>query len=327
MTKDESQALQQAFAEVRKEQAAAQGRFQSRAEVQRAQRDREVLDRAAGYTVDHIVRQSADVQLEVGAVLAQLEERLSGEATKLGELVTATEVAGRELAELRRIRVAADALAALQQEGRERVARLQTEHQARLDALNREQSAARRAWEREDAEFAAEERRQQEETARERQQEEADHSYRRERERQHDADAQHAADRAQERDLAERRLTLERDWREREAALQAGAEQFEQDRVKVEAFPAELEEAVKKAREEGIRQANADAKVRSDLLERDWEASKQSYDLHLDSLQAAVAAAEAQVAELQAQQQRVSEQTQNLATRAFTTASTSRSEA
>ncbi|WP_164927956.1 hypothetical protein [Deinococcus radiodurans] len=95
----------------------------------------------------------------------------------------------------------------------------------------------------------------------------------------------------------------------------------------MEAFPAELEEAVKKAREEGIRQANADAKVRSDLLERDWEASKQSYELHLDSLQAAVAAAEAQVAELQAQQQRVSEQTQNLATRAFTTASTSRSEA
>lgn len=170
MTKDESQALQQAFAEVRKEQAAAQGRFQSRAEVQRTQRDREVLDRAAGYTVDHIVRQSADVQLEVGAVLAQLEERLSGETSKLAELVTAGEVAGRELAELRRIRVAADALAALQQEGRERVARLQTEHQARLDALNREQSAERRAWEREDAEFAAEERRQQEETARERQQ-------------------------------------------------------------------------------------------------------------------------------------------------------------
>ena len=324
MTKDESQALQQAFAEVRKEQAAAQGRFQSRAEVQRAQRDREVLGRAAEYTVDHIVRQSADVQLEVGAVLAQLEERLSGETTKLAELVTAGEVAGRELAELRRIRVAADALAALQQEGRERVARLQSEHQARLDALGREQSAERRAWEREDAEFAAGEKRQREETAREREEEEADHAYRRERERQHDTDAQHAADRAQERDLAGRRLTLERDWREREATLQPGAEQFERDRARVEAFPAELEEAVKKAREEGIRQASADAKVRSELLERDWEASKQSYELHLDSLQAAVAAAEAQVAELQAQQQRVSEQTQALATRAFTT---SRSEA
>lgn len=321
MTGQDSQTLQRAFKELRQEQAAARGRFQSRAEVQQQRKNREVLDQAAEYTVDRIVRESADVQLEVGAVLAQLEERLSGQANKLSELVTATEVAQRELAELRRIRVAADALAALQQESRDRLAALEGEHQARLDALEREQAAARRTWEREDAEFAAEERRQREETARERQQEEADHTYRRQRERQHDADAQHAADRAQERHLAERRLTLERGWREREAALQTTADQFEKDLAKVEAFPQELEEAVKKAREEGIRQATADAKVRSDLLEREWEASKQGYELHLESLQASITAAEAQVAELQAQQQRVSEQTQGLAARAFNTAS------
>ncbi|SMB94655.1 hypothetical protein [Deinococcus hopiensis] len=325
MTEHDSQTLQEAFKALRQEQAAAKGRFQSRAEVQQQRKNREVLNHAAGYTVDRIVRESADVQLEVGSVLAQLEERLSGQATKLSELVTATEVARRELAELRRIRVAADALAALQQESRDRLAALEGEHQARLDALEREQADTRRTWEREDAGFAAEESRGREETARERQQEEADHTYRRQRERQHDADAQHAADRAQERELAERRLTLERGWREREAALQATAEQFEKDLASVEAFPQELEEAVKKAREEGVRQATADAKVRSDLLEREWEASKQGHELHLESLQASIAAAEAQVAELQAQQQRVSEQTQGLAARAFSTASRSES--
>ncbi|WP_221088447.1 coiled-coil domain-containing protein [Deinococcus aquaedulcis] len=317
MTDHDAQSLQRAFKQLRQEQAAAQGRFQSRAEAQQLRRNRELLTQAADHTVDRIVRESADVQLAVGTLMAQLEERLSGEATKLSELVTATEVAQKELAELRRVRVAADALAALQQEGRERLATLRGEHQAQLDALAREQAAARRAWEREDAEFAAEERREREDTARERQQEEADHTYARQRERQHDADAQHAADRAQERELAERRLTLERDWRGREAVLEKGAEQFEKDRAQVEAFPQVLQEEVRKAREDGIRQATADAKVRSDLLEREWEASKQSYELHLEALQASVTAAEAQVAELQAQQQRVSEQTQGLAARAF----------
>ncbi|WP_199188295.1 hypothetical protein [Deinococcus arcticus] len=317
MTEHDSQGLQRAFRQLRQEQTAAQGRFQSRAEVQQQRRNREILTQAADYTVDRIVRESADVQLAVGALMAQLEERLSGEATKLSELVTATEVAQKELAELRRVRIAADALAALQQESRDRLAALQGEHQARLDTLAREQAAARRAWDREDAGFAAEERREREDTARERQQEEADHAYARQRERQHDADAQHAADRAQERELAERRLTLERDWREREAALEKGAEQFATDLARVDAFPKELEEDVRKAREDGIRQATADAKVRSDLLEREWEASKQSYELHLEALQASVMAAEAQVAELQAQQQRVSEQTQGLAARAF----------
>ncbi|MBZ9749587.1 hypothetical protein K7W42_01790 [Deinococcus sp. HMF7604] len=317
MTTHDAQSLQQAFKQLRQEQTALQGRFQSRAEVQQQRKNREVLTQAAEYTVDNIVRESADVQLEVGAVMAQLEQRLSGEATKLSQLVTATEVAQRELAELRRLRVAADALAALQQDSRDRLARLNGEHQARLDALDREQAADRRTWEREDAEFAAEAQRMQADTARERQQEEADHTYRRQRERQHDADAQHAADRAQERDLAERRLTLERDWREREAALQTTAEHFEKDLARVEAFPQVLEEEVRKAREEGIRQAGADAKVRSDLLEREWAASKQGFELHLESLQASIAAAEAQVAELQAQQQRVSEQTQGLAARAF----------
>lgn len=323
MTRQDSQTLAQAFTQLRQEQTAAQGRFQSRAEAQQQRKNREVLDQAAGYTVDTIVRESADVQLEVGGVLGQLEERLSGQATKLSELVTATEVAQRELAELRRIRVAADALAALQQESRDRLATLEGEHTARLDALEREQATARRAWEREDAEFAAEERQTREETARGREQEEAEHTYRRSRERQRDADGQHAADRAQERELEGRRLSLERGWREREAALQTTQEHFEKDRAKVEAFPQELEEAVKKAREEGIRQATADAKVRSDLLEREWEAGKQGFELHLESLQASITAAEAQVADLQAQAQRVNEQTQGLANRAFNTASRS----
>ena len=61
MTEQNSQTLQRAFEQLRQEQTAAKGQFQSRAEVQQQRKNREVLDRAAGYTVDRIVRESAAV--------------------------------------------------------------------------------------------------------------------------------------------------------------------------------------------------------------------------------------------------------------------------
>ncbi|MBD2098217.1 hypothetical protein H6F90_24415 [Trichocoleus sp. FACHB-591] len=62
--------------------------------------------------------------------------------------------------------------------------------------------------------------------------------------------------------------------------------QLETYRQKAESSPTELEEAIKKSREEGIREANQGAKVKADLFEKEWEATKQSYELQIQSLEA-----------------------------------------
>ncbi|MDZ4874253.1 MAG: hypothetical protein CLLPBCKN_003649 [Chroococcidiopsis cubana SAG 39.79] len=85
----------------------------------------------------------------------------------------------------------------------------------------------------------------------------------------------------------------------------------------IAAFPTELEEAVKKAREEAIKDVNQDAKVKADLFEKEWQAAKQSYELQVQSLEQVITRQIEQIENLTAQMQAAQQQAQELALRAF----------
>lgn len=317
MTQNDAKNLQQQFAQLRQDHAVQKGLFQTRSDEFEQLKNRELLSKASEYTVDAIVKGAADLQLDVSSAIAELETKLADEAEKLENLTTAITVAKAEEAELHRIRIAADALSILQQENKDRLQKLAEQDQELRLSLEKEQTEKRRLWEKEDTEFETTQTQEAADLAKERELAEADFRYTQERDRKEEADDQAEADRNQERQLQDRRLQLEKDWKTREDKLTAEEKKYQESKEKVEAFPEELEAAIKKAREESIREATNEAKVKNDLLERDWEASKQQYELQLESLEAAIEAAQAEVAELQAQQQRTAEQTQTLAARAF----------
>lgn len=87
----------------------------------------------------------------------------------------------------------------------------------------------------------------------------------------------------------------------------------------------EIEEAVKKAREEAIRDINQDAKVKADLFEKELQASKQSYELKIQSLEQAIAKRAEQIESLSSQLQIALKQAQDLARKAFGNSAQSRS--
>lgn len=317
MTQNNTKNLQQQFAQLRQDHTIQKGLFQTRSDKFEQLKNRELLTKASEYTVDAIVKGAADLQLDVSSAIAELETKLADEAEKLENLTTAITVAKAEEAELHRIRIAADALSILQQENKDKLQKLAEQDQELRLSLEKEQTEKRRLWEKEDTEFETTQAQEAADLAKERELAEADFRYTQERDRKEEADDQAEADRNQERQLQDRRLQLEKDWKTREDKLTAEEKKYQESKEKVEAFPEELEAAIKKAREESIREATNEAKVKNDLLERDWEASKQQYELQLESLEAAIEAAQAEVAELQAQQQRTAEQTQTLAARAF----------
>jgi predicted nucleic acid-binding Zn-ribbon protein len=92
---------------------------------------------------------------------------------------------------------------------------------------------------------------------------------------------------------------------------------FTEYQQKVAAFPAELEEAVKKAREEGIKDTSQKAKIEADLFEKEWEATKQSYDLKIQSLEETIKKQTEQLESISTQLQTTLKQAQDLAMRAF----------
>ncbi|MEP0868606.1 hypothetical protein NDA01_02200 [Trichocoleus desertorum AS-A10] len=99
--------------------------------------------------------------------------------------------------------------------------------------------------------------------------------------------------------------------------MPANQTQLETYRQKAESFPTELEEAIKKSREEGIREVKQDAKVKADLFEKEWEATKQSYELQIQSLEAKSQRQTEQITEISNQLQAAMRQAQDLAMRAF----------
>jgi hypothetical protein len=311
------QTLQSRFEALRRERQHSRAQILTRFERAEHERDLEVLERAAQYTVDGIVKGLAELRLEVSAEVGALEERLESESGKLGELHRAIAVAGRELAALEKVRTAADALYVLQQQSAEELATLERDHAERLGGLEQTETETRKRWEREDSDVEAARREREAELTRNREAEEAAFAYGLERSRAQAADRHAEAARAQTRHLQDKAAQLGRDWTEREAVLAGGAALYTENLAKIETFPRELEDAVKKAREDALSDAGREAKIKADLLDKEWEGNERSFELHIESLQTGLAEGEKQLADLQSQLQSTLQQAQQLAGRAF----------
>lgn len=74
---------------------------------------------------------------------------------------------------------------------------------------------------------------------------------------------------------------------------------------------------MKKSREEAIKDTSQKAKIEADLFEKEWEASKQSYELKIKSLEETIQKQTEQIESISAQLQTTLKQSQDLAMRAF----------
>ncbi|MEM8640610.1 MAG: hypothetical protein AAGG51_17600 [Cyanobacteria bacterium P01_G01_bin.54] len=281
------------------------------------QQNSALLERVATYTVDQIVNGTAALQLEFGEAIQTLAERLQGETDKLDELKKAIAVETRHLEQLQQIQIVADALYILRQEHTAKLQTLTDTTTEQREAITKAATQTRKLWQKEHAEF---ETRQTEALAlrdRQREQETTDYAYEMERARRIAQDEYEEQERQQTRELAEQNATKEKDWTEREQELQAHAEEFSEHQTQIEGFEEQLKATFEAAKVEAIREADRDAKVKSDLQEKAWTAEEQGYDLRLNSLEATIERQIAQIAELTEQLQAATQQAQSLAMQAF----------
>jgi hypothetical protein len=282
-------------------------------------KNQEIVTNAATYTVDTIVKGMADLQLEFGSIVAGLSDRLTVETLRLTEAKQAIEIETQHRSELQQVRVVADALHIITQEHQQslnEIDRLLTTHQ---EDLATEQTRLRKQWEQKDLEYTEQQTELVTIAAKERQKEQDEFQYKVTRDRQLQTDAFAETKRNQERDLQTRDREQQKQWKEREKFLKDNQKLLEENLAKVAAFPTELDEAVKKAREEAIKDTNSDAKVKADLFEKEWEGNKQGYDSKIQSLEAVIDRQSQQIAAITEQLQTVMNQAQSLAMRAFET--------
>jgi hypothetical protein len=282
-------------------------------------KNKEIVARAANYTVDTIVKGMADLQLEFGSIVSELSDKLTAEVEKLTEAKQAIEIETQHRAELQKIRVVADALYIITQEHRQSLKAIEQQLTSEQEELVKAQTQVRKSWAQNAKEYAEQQAELATITAKERQKELDEFQYKLTRDRQLQADTYAETKRTQEQEIQSRDREQQKQWKEREKFLKDNQKLLDENLAKVTAFPAELEEAVKKAREEAIKETSADAKVKADLFEKEWEGAKQGYEMKIQSLERVVDRQSEQITAMTEQLQAVMNQAQSLAMRAFET--------
>lgn len=319
--KDSKAHIIETFQQILRERQKVASKVATKEEEAEKEQNIRVLEAASQYTADSIVRELADLQLDFGSVITKVSTKLTVETSKLDELKRAIEVETQHLQELRDTRVVADSLYILTQEHQENLQVLEDTAKSDRETLEREIAFSRKTWQQQQEEYEVLLLESNELLSRERQRQEEDYRYDTERSRQITNHENEATKLQIERELQAVGTIKEKQWAERERLLAANQALFAENQLKAEAFNNQLDEAVKRSREEGIREVNQEAKVKADLLEKEWESSKQGYELQTQSLEAKIQKQTEQITEITTQLQAAMKQAQDLAMRAFESSS------
>ncbi len=315
--KDSKQQLMQAFDQIIAEKQKLDSKIATKQEEAQKEKDKEILAAASAYTVDGIVKGLADLQLEFGTIVNELSEKLAKENSKLDELNRGIEVETQYLQELQKIRVVADALDVLTQEHQENLIKIEVDITKKREVLVHEKQQTLKEWEKEQAKFEEAEQAYNELLAKNREKDTEEYEYKLENSHKIKQDSYQETKRQLEREIQEASREKEKDWLERENIIQQRQPLLEEYQKKVASFPNELDAAVKKERENAIKDASQKAKVEADLFEKEWEGSKQSYELKINSLEQTIERQKEQIESISNQLQETLKQAQDLAMRAF----------
>ncbi len=316
-TPKDKQQIMAAFTKLLAARQQVESRVATKEEEAEKSKNQELVASASAYTIDAIVNGMAALQLDFGSTIIQLSERLTSESGKLDELKRSIGIENQRLGEVQQIRLVADALHILTQEHQEKLTTLENQATTQTEALEKEIAQNRKQWQKEQEEFAVAVAEAAELLTKARAAEAADYQYEIQRIRQLETDNYEAEKRQQERELQSLSAEKDKNWAEREKFLTDNQAEFAENQKKVAGFEDELKQAYIKAKEEAIKDADREAKVKSDLIEKEWEATKQGYDMKVQSLEATITRNNEQIAAITAQLQAAMQQAQQLAMRAF----------
>jgi len=315
--KDSKEQVMQKFQQVLAVQQKLDSKIATKEEEAEKEKNKQILATASNYTVDSIVKGLADLQLEFGSIVNSLAEKLATENAKLDELKQAIEIETKHLQELQQIRIVADVLHILTQEHQEKLKNLAENTKVKQEALEKETVQTRKEWQKEQIAYEQVVQRYNTELAKQRSLETDEYQYKLETTRKINTNAYEAKRRNLERELQETGSEKQKGWTERERILNEQQPLLAEYQQKIASFETELDAAVKKAREEAIKDVTNKAKVESDLFEKEWQGTKQTYELNIQSLEATIQRQSEQIEALTAQLQATLNQAQELAMKAF----------
>ncbi|MGA1875645.1 MAG: hypothetical protein ACMUIA_08550 [bacterium] len=304
------------------------------AEKKREDEARMVKD-ASQLSSERIIKGLADIKLEIGKSMDTLEEKLLAQYKNLSELQQALDIEKRELEEVHEIKVNADSLAALLAAQKEKKADFEAEMEQKRNDFESEMSEKRLQWKKEQESFELAKKDREAQLKKERSREEEEYSYNLQLKRKKERDAYEAGKAALEKELADKKAvvekeladkkaTMEKDLAERESVIKTKEKELTELRAQVDAFPRQLEKAVKDTEKAVMEGLEIKYKHEAELAARVIEGERKLHEQTAASLEAKIKDLEEQIRQSTQRANEAGKQVQNIALKAIEGASTQR---
>ena len=282
----------------------------------------QIVETAAQNSEEKIVKGLADLKLGITKALDETEQQLLDEFKRLNGMRQAIGIEKKNLEEIHEIRAEADSLAALLLAQKERKQTFETEIQQKRSESETEMMQKRLQWKKEQDEYERTRKEREDELKKSRQREEEEYSYNLRLQRKKDEDAYAANKATLEKELQEKKLILEKAWLERENDLSARERELLDLRARVEAFPVELEQAVKATEQAVTERLQFTYQYEKAMLAKETEGERKLSQQIIKSLEAKIKEQDELMQQLTQKANEAGLQVQNIAIKAIEGAST-----
>ena len=249
-------------------------------------------------SMEEIINGLVQVRSALSSSLSELAAKQTAEASRLGELRSGIDTTVRQIRELHNLEVKDDSLSSLVAQHQQAADAHQKTLAEKRETFDRELTDLRRAWDKEKEDRARTVAEDNETYAKAAERDKQEYTYGLQQRRELDKDAYEHQKKQRESELADFQKSQQKAWDDREKIIADLEKHHADTKAKVDEFPAKLDAALKKAREEGRGIAAAQAKVKADLIEKEIEADKRLFDLRVKGYEDSIKEHTARIAQL-----------------------------
>ncbi len=293
-------------------------------ETKKKKNEEEVVHKASQLTIESIVNNLADAKLSVSKGLDILEQKLTEEYRKLNDLQTAIALENSSLEELYEIKKNANSLAALLLAQKEYKAHFEQEMNEKKNEFEYRMEETKAAWKKEQDDFEQTMKEKQTHTKKERIREEEEYNYTLQLERKKDRDLYQESKELLEKELFEKKLTLQKEFSEREAAILSHEQELQNLRLRVQQFSQELETAIHTTEKNTKEAIERTYQYKIELTAKEVEGEKKLNQQTISSLQQKIKEQEEFIEQLTKKTADADNKVQTIALKAIEGASTIR---
>jgi hypothetical protein len=297
---------------LKERQGRERGELRPELEVEK-KKERAAVELADSLSLEGVVKETANLRVEIGKMLGQLADSLQEEVQKYARVKEAVMLKDRELQDIYGIERAVQSLVVLLEAQAKKKEEFESDMDRQKAEMAQEIRELRAGFEKEKKDFERSVKERDAEEARRRQREKEEYEYGFKREQVVAKNVAEDEKARQEKEMRLKREAVEKDLQLREKAVVEEEKRLADLQKKVDNFPKEMEQAVQRSLKESVEKFQLEARNREELLKKTMEGEKNVLVSQIESLDRLTKDQKEQIARLSQQLEKAYQKVEDIA--------------